>query len=194
MQLFKVSIDFSWSIEMNVPQQTHENLGAEEVDGQQYLSFLLDNEEYAIDILRVQELRGWVPVTRVPDMPAYLKGVLNLRGAIIPVVDLRERFSLPEVKYSATTVVIVIKVVSGDVERIMGIIVDAVAETYVFSEQQVQAAPQVGGAIHSDFITGLVAMEERMIVLMDIDSLMNSEELSINISAQETESQKVSVD
>ncbi len=175
---------------MNVPQQAHDHSGLEEVEGQQYLSFLLDNEEYAIDILRVQELRGWVPVTRVPDMPGYLKGVLNLRGAIIPVVDLRERFSLPQVSYSATTVVIVIKVLSGEIERVMGIIVDAVAETYVFSEQQVQSAPQVGGAIHSDFITGLVALDQRMIVLMDIDALMNSEELSINISSSDTGSEK----
>ena len=179
---------------MSVPQQAHDNPGVEEIEGQQYLSFLLDNEEYAIDILRVQELRGWVPVTRVPDMPDYLKGVLNLRGAIIPVIDLRERFSLPAVSYSPTTVVIVINVVSGDTERIMGIIVDAVAETYVFSEQQVQAAPQVGGAIHSDFITGLVALDERMIVLMDIDALMNSEELSISLSKQETESETLSVE
>lgn len=151
----------------------------QKTDGQQYLSFLLDNEEYGVDILRVQELRGWTPVTYVPDMPHYLKGVLNLRGAIIPVIDLRERFGLEVIEYGSTTVVIVIKVDSGSCDRVMGIIVDAVAETYTLSADEIQAAPQIGGVINSEFITGLVAQEDRMIVLMDIDELMNSDELAI---------------
>jgi len=148
--------------------------------GRHYLSFLLDDEEYAIDILRVQELRGWVPVTRVPDMPDYLKGVLNLRGAIIPVIDLRQRFGLPEVNYGPTTVVIVINVDSDKTERVMGIIVDAVAETYTLMEDQIQPAPQIGGGIDSEFITGLIALDDKMIILMDIDELMNSNELAID--------------
>jgi purine-binding chemotaxis protein CheW len=148
-------------------------------DGLQYLSFLLDDEEYGIDILRVQELRGWTPVTRVPDMPKYLKGVLNLRGAIIPVVDLRERFGLPVIEYGPTTVVIVIRVQSGKSERVMGIIVDAVAETYTLTQEQIQPAPKVGGGISTEFITGLMAQGERMIILIDIDQLMNSKELAI---------------
>lgn len=150
-------------------------------DGVQYLSFLLDNEEYGIDILRVQEVRGWTPVTRVPDMPDYLKGVLNLRGAIIPVIDLRQRFGLPAVEYGPTTVVIVINVQSGSSERIMGIIVDAVAETYSLPNDQIQPAPQLGTVINSEFITGLVASDDRMIVLIDIDELMNSDELAIEL-------------
>ncbi|OUS23328.1 chemotaxis protein CheW ['Osedax' symbiont bacterium Rs2_46_30_T18] len=152
-------------------------------EGQQYLSFVLDAEEYGIDILRVQELRGWTPVTPVPDMPEYIKGVLNLRGAIVPVVDLRKRFGLPEKDYGPTTVVIVIKVDSGTKERIMGIIVDAVAETYTLTQDQIQPPPQIGGGISSEFITGLVAQEEKMIVLMDIDELMNSDELAIDVPA-----------
>jgi len=148
-------------------------------EGQQYLSFLLDDEEYGIDILRVQELRGWTSVTRVPDMPDYLKGVLNLRGAIIPVVDLRQRFGLPVIKYGPTTVVIVIRVLSGSTERVMGIIVDAVAETYTFEIDQIQPAPQIGGGVKTDYITGLMAHGEKMIILMDIDELMNSEELAV---------------
>ncbi|GGK64825.1 chemotaxis protein CheW [Amphritea balenae] len=150
-------------------------------EGQQYLSFLLDNEEYGIDILRVQEVRGWTPMTRVPDMPVYLKGVLNLRGAIIPVIDLRERFGLPAVEYGPTTVVIVINVNSGDQQRIMGIIVDAVAETYSLPKEQIQPAPQLGTVINSEFITGLVAQNEQMIVLIDIDELMNADELAIDL-------------
>ena len=173
---------------MNVGQaQDRDNIIAGDIEGLQYLSFFLDNEEYAIDILRVQELRGWVPVTRVPDMPDYLKGVLNLRGTIIPVVDLRRRFSLPEVSYGPTTVVIVIKVICADIERVMGIIVDAVAETYIFNQAEIQPSPQVGGSISSDFITGLVDHEDRMIVLMDIDALMNSEEMAVKVETHLSE-------
>lgn len=150
-------------------------------EGAQYLSFLLDNEEYGIDILRVQELRGWTPVTRIPDMPDYLKGVLNLRGAIIPVIDLRERFGLPAIEYGPTTVVIVIKVLSNATERTMGIIVDAVAETYSLPNDQIQPAPQMGTVINSEFITGLVASQDRMIVLINIDELMNSDELAVQL-------------
>ncbi|EPJ48225.1 MAG: positive regulator of CheA protein activity [Osedax symbiont Rs2] len=151
--------------------------------GRQYLSFVLDTEEYGIDILRVQELRGWTPVTPVPDMPEYIKGVLNLRGAIIPVVDLRKRFGLPKRDYGPTTVVIVIKVDSGSKERIMGIIVDAVAETYTLTQDQIQPPPKIGGGVSSEFITGLVAQNDKMIVLMDIDELMNSDELAIDVPA-----------
>jgi len=160
--------------------QQQSDMLEQKTDGQQYLSFLLDDEEYGVDILRVQELRGWTPVTYVPDMPNYLKGVLNLRGAIIPVVDLRERFGLEKIGYGPTTVVIVIKVDSGSCERVMGIIVDAVAETYTLSADEIQPAPQIGGVINSEFITGLVAQEDKMIVLMDIDELMNSDELAID--------------
>lgn len=148
-------------------------------DGQQFLSFLLDNEEFGIDILRVQELRGWTAVTKVPDMPEYLKGVLNLRGAIIPVIDLRLRFGLTPKDYGPTTVVIVVKVNSGSSERVMGIIVDAVAETYNLSADVIQAPPKMGGVINSEYIMGLVAQGDKMVVLMDIDELMNSGELAV---------------
>ncbi|PIE25535.1 MAG: chemotaxis protein CheW [Neptuniibacter caesariensis] len=158
-------------------------LDKEQTDGKQFLSFLLDSEEYAIDILRIQELRGWAPVTRVPDTPEYLKGILNLRGTIIPVVDLRERFGLASLEYGPTTVVIVIKVDSGSCERVMGVVVDAVAETYTLSSDRIQPAPKIGGAISSEFIMGLVAQDDRMVILVDIDELMNSNELAIESSA-----------
>lgn len=167
--------DTEWSEETAMLEQKS--------NGQQYLSFLLDDEEFGLDILRVQELRGWTPVTQIPDMPSYLKGVLNLRGAIIPIIDLRERFGLETVEYGPTTVVIVIKVESESGERVMGIIVDAVAETYTFTPEQVQPAPQMKGVINSEYITGLVAQDEKMIVLMDVDELMNSDELAVEQSA-----------
>jgi len=173
---------------MNSEAQTLEttttNHGLASSGQRQYLSFLLDDEEYGVDILRVQELRGWTPVTRVPDMPEYLRGVLNLRGAIIPVVDLRCKFGLQEVEYGPTTVVIVVNVDSGKTERVMGIIVDAVAETYTLDLETIQPAPRVGAAINARFITGLVAQNERMIVLLDIDELMNSDELAVDFNPE----------
>jgi purine-binding chemotaxis protein CheW len=156
-----------------------ETLLAKNADGQQFLSFLLDDEEFGIDILRVQELRGWTAVTKVPDMPEYLKGVLNLRGAIIPVIDLRLRFGLTPKAYGPTTVVIVVKVNTAGTERIMGIIVDAVAETYNLSTDAIQPPPKMGGVINSEYIMGLVAQGDKMVVLMDVDELMNSGELAV---------------
>ena len=164
---------------MSDDPQLVENIQGLNAGGQQFLSFLLNGEEYGIDILKVQELRGWTPVTKVPDMPEYLKGVLNLRGAIIPIVDLRQRFGLDAQEYGPTTVVIVVKVVSGSTERIMGIIVDAVAETYNLDPDDIQPPPQMGGVMNSEYITGLVAQGDKMVVLMDVDELMNSGELAV---------------
>ncbi|MBS97192.1 MAG: chemotaxis protein CheW [Oceanospirillaceae bacterium] len=157
---------------------TAKNLRAD-AEGGQYLSFLVDNEEYAVDILRVQEVRGWTPVTRIPNSPGYLKGVLNLRGAIVPVVDMRERFGFPVRTYDPTTVVVVVKVLTQDRERVMGLVVDAVYETYHIAPSDIRTAPELGTAISSDYIGGLAAIEERMVVILDIDRLMNSRELAV---------------
>ncbi len=162
--------------------QGQDNILGINAGGQQFLSFLLNEEEYGIDILKVQEHRGSTPVTKTPDMPDYLKGVLNLRGTIIPIIDLRERFGLQPQEYGDTTVVIVVNVVSGTTERIMGIIVDAVAETYNIIREEIQPPPQMGGVINPEYITGLVAQGEKMVVLMDVDELMNSAELALDQS------------
>lgn len=139
-----------------------------------YLSFLLDNEEYGVDILRVQEVRGWAPVTRIPNAPDYLKGVLNLRGDIIPVIDLRERFGFTSRPYDEKTVVIVVTVLAANRQRSMGIVVDAVAETYEIDKEQLATAPLIGGAINPEFIQGLVTVNETMVVMLDLDRLMNA--------------------
>lgn len=148
-----------------------------------YLSFLLSGEEYGIDILRVQEIRGWTSVTLLPNSPDYLKGVLNLRGAIIPVVDLRARFGLPPAVYGPMTVVVVLRVNSGNRERIMGVVVDAVAETYNIADSSLSPAPSMQGQIAQEFLKGLVTIDETMIVILNVDELMNSDELAVEHSS-----------
>jgi purine-binding chemotaxis protein CheW len=148
-------------------------------NSEQYLTFILAGEEYAIDILRVQEIKGWDKVTTLPRTPNYLEGVINLRGTIVPIVDLRKRFGLPEVVYGPMTVVIVLKVLGEEHDRVMGIIVDAVSDVHNLQHDCIRSAPDLKGHLDSRFVSGLTTIENRMVVLMDIDALLNSEELSL---------------
>jgi len=147
-------------------------------DDDQYLTFILAGEEYGVDILRVQEIKGWDQVTQIPNTPDYVKGVINLRGTIVPIIDLRERFSLESIPYGATTVVIVLRVESDTGSRIMGIVVDAVSEVYNIAEVDLKAAPDFGQAISTDFVHGLSTVDEKMVIVLDIDHLLNSSVLS----------------
>lgn len=142
-------------------------------DLNQYLTFILDGEEYGVDILRVQEIKGWEKATKIPNTPRYIKGVINLRGAIVPIVDLRTRFDMEKVDYSKTTVVIVLKVISGNAERTLGFVVDAVSEVYNVSREQMRPAPEFSGAISLDYIHGLATVGEKMVILLDIDHLLD---------------------
>lgn len=144
----------------------------------QFLTFIVGEQEYGVDILRVQEIKGWDAVTRIPNTPDYLKGVLNLRGAIVPIVDLRMRFQMDQCDYDGTTVIVVVRVVSKDGERIMGVVVDAVADVVNLGDQDRQPAPDLGVGEQANFITGFATTDERMIVLLDIDELMSGGELS----------------
>ena len=142
-------------------------------DLNQYLTFILDGEEYGVDILRVQEIKGWEKATKIPNTPRYIKGVINLRGAIVPIVDLRTRFDLDLIEYGKTTVVIVLKVICSNGERTLGFVVDAVSEVYNVSPEQMKPAPEFGGAISIDYIKGLATVGEKMVILLDIDHLLN---------------------
>ncbi len=144
-------------------------------EGGQFLTFILANEEYGVEILRVQEIRGWSKVTPIPNSPAYLKGVINLRGAIVPIIDLRERFGMDSLDYGTTTVVIVLRVEHGEQERVMGLVVDAVSEVYTLSEGQCQVPPDMGSEVEEKFVKALASVEEKMIILLDIDTFLNSE-------------------
>lgn len=147
-------------------------------EGNQYLTFMLAGEEYGVDILRVLEIKGWDNVTPIPNTPKYIKGVINLRGTIVPIIDLRQRFSLDTIDYGPTTVVIVLKVASDIGSRTMGIVVDAVSEVYNIDKESLKPAPDFGQAISTDFVMGLGTMDEKMIIVLDIDHLLNSSVLN----------------
>jgi purine-binding chemotaxis protein CheW len=146
----------------------------------QYLSFVLGKEEYGVDILRVQEIRSWEPVSRVPNVPFYEKGVVNLRGAIVPIIDLRERFSLSKPEYTPLTVVVVLQTGSGSHTRIMGVVVDSVSDVISIERTDIQSAPDFGTKVSNEFINGLVSVNERMVMLLDVDKLLLLETLEQN--------------
>lgn len=136
----------------------------------EYLSFLLGEEQYAVEILQVQEIRGWQPVTPIPNTPKYFCGVLNLRGAIIPIIDLRIRFGMPFLEYSNITVVVVLKLKNGN--KIVGLVVDAVSDTHQVDKTTIQPVPELGNGVEIHFSDGLVELDEQMVMLLNIDSLL----------------------
>ena len=140
----------------------------------QYLTFLLAGVEYGVDILKVQEIRGWEQPTMLPNSLDYILGVINLRGTVVPIIDLRRRFSLEKSQLGQTTVVVVVKISSATKERTVGIVVDAVSEVYNVSDEQVRPAPDLGGAISMEFVKGLVTVGEKMLILLDIDKLISA--------------------
>lgn len=145
-------------------------------DSTQYLTFHLAGEQYGINILKVQEIRGWAPVTLVPNLPAFVQGVMNLRGAVVPVIDLRLRFGAEAIPYTRTTVVIVVTVPSASGSRIIGVVVDGVSDVLNVDATAIQPAPDFGRVVHNQFIDGLVNLETGMIMLLDVDQLLSVEE------------------
>ena len=143
----------------------------------QYLTFLLGEEEYGVDILRVQEIRGWDSVTTIPNAPAFIKGVINLRGTIVSILDLRERFGIESVDYNELTVVVVLRVKGEERERIMGVVVDAVSEVYHIAENDLKDPPDLGYAINMDYMKGMATVDNKMISILDIDQLMSLKDL-----------------
>jgi len=145
-------------------------------DAGQYLTFSLAEEQYGVDILRVQEIRGWESVTRIPNQPDYVKGVLNLRGAIVPVFDLRQRFAMPVQAYSPDTVVIVLRVAGEGGVRNIGVVVDAVSDVLNAVTADIRSTPDFGVGVPTEYITGLVTAETKMIMLLDVDRLLGGDE------------------
>lgn len=141
----------------------------------EYLTFSLGAEEYAVDILKVQEIRGYDAVTTIVNAPPFVKGVINLRGVIVPIIDMRIKFALGEPTYDQFTVVIVLSLAG----RIVGIVVDGVSEVLSLAPEQIRPVPELGAAVSTDYLTGLASLEDRMIILLDIQRLMNSEEMGL---------------
>jgi len=148
----------------------------DERSGDEYLSFRLGDEDYAVDILRVQEIRGWESVTRLPNTPGYVKGVHNLRGAIVPIVDLRQRLGMPWREYDKNTVVIVLHVKAGGGDKQVGLVVDEVSDVVNAQMQNILATPRFGAAQASEFITGMLGSDDKMIMLLDVDRLLNPDD------------------
>jgi len=141
----------------------------------EFLSFRLGNEEYGIDILKVQEIRNYETVTTIANAPDFIKGVVNLRGTIVPVVDMRIKFQLGDVGYDDFTVVIVLNVAG----RVVGMVVDSVSDVITLSPEQVRPAPEFGAALHTEYITGLGTVDKRMLILIDIEKLMTSQDMAL---------------
>ena len=139
------------------------------------LVFVLGKEEYGVDILKVQEIRGYEKVTPIPAAPDYLKGVVNLRGIIVPVIDMRVKFRLADPRYDAFTVVIILRI-GG---RVIGIVVDGVSDVVRLSPGEVKPPPQLGSVVDGSFLAGLATQNERMILLMDIEKFLSSGELNL---------------
>ncbi len=141
----------------------------------EYLTFVLGEEEYGLDILKVQEIRGYDAVTQIANTPDFIKGVVNLRGKIVPIVDLRIKFDLGKVEYNEFTVVIILNL-GG---RVVGIVVDGVSDVTALKEDQLRDVPSLVTNIDTKYIVGLATVEEQMLILVDIEKLMNSEEMAL---------------
>ena len=145
--------------------------------GSEFLVFTLGDEEYGIDILKVQEIRGYDAdtVTRIANVPTFIKGVTNLRGIIVPIVDLRIKFNLGRVDYNEQTVVIILNLD----RRVVGIVVDGVSDVLMLNAGQIRPAPEFGATLSTEYLTGLGTVDERMLILVDIEKVMTSDEMAL---------------
>jgi purine-binding chemotaxis protein CheW len=141
----------------------------------EFLTFTLAGEEYGIDILKVQEIRGYDAVTRIPESPDFVRGVINLRGTIVPVVDLRMKFRLGEARYDEFTAMIVVNAA----RRVVGVVVDGVCDVAPLAREEIHLAPEFGGTIDSRFLTGIGTRDSRMLILLDIEGLLASTEFGL---------------
>ncbi len=138
----------------------------------QFLTFGLGQEEYGVEILKIQEIKGFSAITPLPNAPPYVKGVLNLRGTIVPIVDLRKRFGLPEIEYTKFTVIVVVQVH----RQIMGFVVDAVSDVLTVNGRDIRATPDLHGQVDTSFLEGLAKADEKLVILLDIDKILTAAE------------------
>jgi len=144
------------------------------------LTFTLGDEEYGIDILKVQEIRGYEAVTTIANAPEFIKGVINLRGIIVPIVDMRIKFNLGNITYDQFTVVIILNVAN----RVVGMVVDGVSDVITLKDEQIRPAPEFGASLDTKYLLGLGTVDERMIILVDIEHLMTSRDMELIESAE----------
>jgi purine-binding chemotaxis protein CheW len=157
-------------------QPASANAAASALGGaQEYLTFTLGCEEYGVDILKVQEIRGYEKPTAIANAPAFIKGVVNLRGTIVPIVDLRIKFALGEAKYDQFTVVIILNVAG----RVVGVVVDGVSDVVGLAAEQMRSAPEFSSSFDTQYITGLGTVDDRMLILVDIEKLVSGAEMAL---------------
>ena len=149
---------------------TERNIGLQ-TDGSQFLTFNLGEELYGVDILRVQEIKGYTTVTKIPNTPPYIKGVLNLRGTIVPIVELRTKFGMPTIDYTTFTVIIVVVVR----DKVMGLVVDAVSDVLDIDKREIQPPPQFGAMVDVGFLSGVGKSGDKLVAILDMDRLLSSE-------------------
>jgi purine-binding chemotaxis protein CheW len=141
----------------------------------EYLTFRLDKEEYGLDILKVQEIRGYESPTRIANAPSFIKGVVNLRGTIVPIVDMRLKFNCSKAQYDSFTVVIILSLR----QRVVGIVVDSVSDVMEITPDSIQSAPDIESVIDSNCVLGLGSVNDRMLILLDIEKLMSSVDMGL---------------
>lgn len=144
------------------------NLTGFAADGNQFLTFKLHEEEYGVEILRVQEIKGFSRITPIPNTPSYIRGVMNLRGTVVPIVDLRIKFGMPQAECNQFTVIIVVTVGT----KVVGLVVDAVSDVLNIVKSEIESAPELGGCIDTSFMTGMAKAGEKLITLLNIDRLV----------------------
>jgi purine-binding chemotaxis protein CheW len=152
-----------------------ENITVSGAAGGEFLTFTLGAEEYGMDILKVQEIRGYDAVTAIANTPAFIKGVINLRGIIVPIVDLRIKFNLGKIDYDQFTVVIILNLNN----RVVGVVVDSVSDVLTLTPEQIKAAPALSASLDTRYIMGLGTVDERMLILVDIEKLMSSRDMEL---------------
>lgn len=150
-------------------------LSASTAPKKEFLSFRLGQEEYCLDILSVQEIRGYDTVTSIANTPEFIKGVINLRGNIVPIVDMRIKFRLSDARYDATTIVIILNLN----KKMIGIVVDSVSDVIALPLDDIREAPRFGSAINTEFISGMATIDGRMLIVVDIQKLMSSDDLQL---------------
>lgn len=149
----------------------------------QVLTFYLGSEGYGVDILRVQEIRGWTPVTRIPDLPPHVLGVLNLRGSIVPIIDLRLRFNLARAEFTPLTVIIVLSIGTSSGPREFGLVVDGVSDVVDIDTRNLKETPNLGNGAAADFIEGLAIIDGRMSILLNVEELIRREREHVSPAA-----------
>lgn len=159
---------------------------AVELESAQYLTFVLDAEVFAVDVSRVREILEMPGITRIPQVPAFMRGVINLRGCVVPVIDLRLKFNMQEAAQTVNTCIIVVEVNMEGESIVLGALADSVQEVIEMETSQIEAAPRIGSHLKTEFIRGMGKHDERFVMILDIDKVFSTAELAAVINADST--------